>query len=159
MVFRSHLPNVQTPGVIRPEIGNSEKLTCWIVAIWLLASSVGLLIAGSTAAADDDIPNVNPMSGDEMAIDEGRSWFRGICSGCHSEGASSRNAPVDLRKFNKGFRQFVLTVKNGKRVPGRLQYMPAWGRVLSEKQIYQIGAYLETLALPEANWKEPLKGR
>jgi mono/diheme cytochrome c family protein len=145
--------------VIRPEIGNSEKLTCWIVAIWLLASSVGLLIAGSTAAADDDIPNVNPMSGDEMAIDEGRSWFRGICSGCHSEGASSRNAPVDLRKFNKGFRQFVLTVKNGKRVPGRLQYMPAWGRVLSEKQIYQIGAYLETLALPEANWKEPLKGR
>jgi mono/diheme cytochrome c family protein len=134
-----------------------DKLARWIAAIWLLTSSVALLIVRSTAAADDDIPDVNPMSGDKTTIDEGRSWFRGICSGCHGEGANSRNAPVDLRKFNKGFRQFVLTVKNGKRVAGRLQYMPAWGTVLSKEQIYQIGAYLETLALPEANWKEPPK--
>jgi hypothetical protein len=59
--------------------------------------------------------------------------------------------------FYRLVRQFVLTVKNGKRVAGRLQYMPAWWTVLSKEQIYQIGAYLETLALPEANWKEPPK--
>src|SRR5262245_59812719 len=127
-----------------------------IAAVSLLASAVALGVVGSAAAADADIPEINPMSGDVSAIKEGRSWFRGICSSCHGEAASSRNAPVDLRKFNKGFRQFVLTVKNGRQVPGRPQYMPAWGTVLGEKQIYQIGAYLETLALPQANWKSPL---
>src|SRR5215471_13425085 len=96
----------------------------------LLASAFALVVVGFAAVADADIPDVNPMSGDASAIKEGRSWFRGICSGCHGEGASSRNAPVDLRKFNKGFKQFVLTVKNGRQVPGRPQYMPAWGTVL-----------------------------
>jgi mono/diheme cytochrome c family protein len=99
------------------------------------------------------------MSGEQMAIEQGRSWFRGICSGCHDEGASSRKAPVDLRKLNKGFRRFVLTVKNSRCVGGRSQYMPACGTVLSTEQIYQIGAYLETLALPEANLKEPAKSQ
>jgi len=135
----------------------TRKLAYSIAAISLLAFSAGLLVVGSAAATDADIPDVNPMSGDERAIKEGRSWFRGICSSCHGEGASSRNAPVDLRKFNKGFRQFVLTVKNGRQVSGRPQYMPAWRTVLADEQIYQIGAYLETLALPEANWKEPVK--
>jgi mono/diheme cytochrome c family protein len=45
------------------------------------------------------------------------------------------------------------TVKEGKNT-GRTMTMPAWGGVLSEEQIYQIAAYLETLALPGANWKE-----
>jgi mono/diheme cytochrome c family protein len=56
--------------------------------------------------------------------------------------------------FNKGFRQFVSTVKNGRDVPGRTQKMPPWGAVLSDQQIYQIGAYLETLAERGANWRE-----
>ena len=66
-----------------------------------------------------------------------------------------RGAGADLRVFNKGFRKFVETVKNGRDVPNRMAKMPPWGGVLSDQQIYQIGAYLETLAKDGANWKGP----
>jgi len=33
--------------------------------------------------------------------------------------------------------------------------LPPWGGVLKDDQIYQIGAYLETLAEQEANWRQP----
>jgi len=32
--------------------------------------------------------------------------------------------------------------------------MPAWDGVLDDQTIYQIGAYLETLAMDGANWKQ-----
>ena len=62
-----------------------------------------------------------------------------------------------MRKFNKGFELFVQTVKKGREVPGRVQSMPAWGGVLDDKTIYEIGAYLETLAMDGANWKGGVK--
>ena len=108
------------------------------------------------AHAEDEIPATNPLSGDEAAIKEGRSWFRNVCSVCHggrADGGGDRGQGADLRVFDKGFRKFVETVKNGKDT-GRTMKMPPWGQVLSSQQIYQIGAYLETLAIQGANWKE-----
>jgi mono/diheme cytochrome c family protein len=116
-------------------------------------------VVGRDARADSDVPGANPLSGDQKAIAEGRSWFRATCSVCHggrADGAGERGQGADLRVFSKGFRRFVETVKNGKDT-GRTMKMPAWGRVLSEEQIYQIGAYLETLAIEGANWKAPTK--
>ena len=120
-----------------------------------------VLVAGSSversARADEAIPDVNPLSGDQKAIREGRSWFRGICANCHggrADGQGERGTGADLRKFSKGFKGFVQVVRKGREVPGRIQSMPAWGAVLKEEQIYQIGAYLETLAIDGANWKE-----
>jgi len=113
---------------------------------------------GHDARADSEIPGTNPLSGDQKAIAEGRSWFRATCSVCHggrADGAGERGQGADLRVFNKGFQRFVETVKNGKDT-GRTMKMPAWGRVLSDQQIYQIGAYLETLALQGANWRAPV---
>ena len=66
-----------------------------------------------------------------------------------------RGAAADLRVFNKGFGKFVEIVKNGRDVPARTAKMPPWGGVLSDQQIYQIGAYVETLAKEGANWKGP----
>ena len=117
----------------------------------------GGLAEPELARADDAIPGANPLSGDQKAIREGKSWFRGVCAVCHggrADGQGERGNGADLRKFNKGFREFVVTVKNGRQVPGRAQNMPAWGAVLKEEQLYQIGAYLETLAIDGANWKE-----
>lgn len=114
-------------------------------------------VGAHLARAESEVPATNPLSGDEAAIREGRSWFRAVCGPCHggrADGAGERGQGADLRVFNRGFRTFVDTVKNGRDVPGRIQKMPPWGNVLSEKQIYQIGAYLETLAIKGANWKD-----
>jgi mono/diheme cytochrome c family protein len=111
-------------------------------------------------AIADEIPELNPLSGNDKAIDAGRTWFRSVCAACHggrADGAGERGNGADLRKFDKGFERFVETVKKGREVPGRTQAMPAWGAVLDDKTIYQIGAYLETLALDGANWKEGVK--
>ena len=126
----------------------------FILAAGLTVGLIGLS-AGVTRAGDDD-PAVNPLSGNEKAIREGQSWFRGVCAVCHggrADGQGERGNGADLRKFNKGFRAFVLIVKDGRQVQGRTQNMPAWGGVLKQEQIYQIGAYLETLAMQGADWK------
>jgi mono/diheme cytochrome c family protein len=121
---------------------------------------IALVIAGAvfaTAAWADEVPAANPMSGDEQAIKEGRSWYRNTCSLCHggrADGAGERGNGADLRKFSRGFRAYVETVKKGRNTTGRTQAMPAWDGVIDDKTIYQIGAYLETLAIEGANWKE-----
>jgi mono/diheme cytochrome c family protein len=123
-------------------------LVCW----------VGLLRAMPAMA--DEIPDANPYSGDQKAINSGKSWFRGVCALCHggrADGAGERGNGADLRKFDKGFKRYVETVLNGRQIEGRNQYMPAWKGVLDEKTIYEIGAYLETLAIEGANWKEGVK--
>lgn len=128
-----------------------------------LVLAVGCLVAmwvGIDSAKAEDLPDVNPLSGDEKAIKEGKSWFRGVCALCHggrADGAGERGTGADLRKFDKGYKLYVETVKHGREVPGRNQNMPAWGGVLDDKQINQIGAYLETLAIEGANWKEGVK--
>ena len=121
----------------------------------------GLILATGAAFAGD-VPDVNPFSGDAAAIRSGKSDYRAICSVCHGgkadgagERASSALVPADLRKFKKGFRKYVEITKNGVQAPGReIKDMPAWGGVLDDPTLYKIGAYLETLALEGANWKE-----
>jgi len=49
-------------------------------------ASAAILIAVTSAISAvraDEIPPTNPMSGDEKAIKEGRSWYRNACSPCH----------------------------------------------------------------------------
>jgi mono/diheme cytochrome c family protein len=138
---------------MRPSTTTSVRVTA------LLAPLVALILTFAGVARADDAPAVtqNPLSGDQKAIASGKSWFRGICALCHggrADGAGERGNGADLRKFNKGYVKFVETVKNGRTVQGRSQYMPAWGAVLDDKQINEIGAYLETLAIEGANWKE-----
>jgi len=126
--------------------------------VLLIAGVAGLLAVGTARA--DDIPDVNPLSGDEKAVRSGKSWYRGVCALCHggrADGAGERGNGADLRKFEKGFKAYVEVVKNGRKVPGRLQEMPAWNGVLEDKVIYEIGAYLETLAIEGANWKEGVR--
>jgi mono/diheme cytochrome c family protein len=130
-----------------------------IVAVFFtgVAAISGELVEPGLVRADDAISEANPLSGDQKAIREGKSWFRGVCAVCHggrADGQGERGNGADLRKFNKGFKAYVETVRKGREVPGRIQSMPAWGAVLKEEQIYQIGAYLETLAIDGANWKD-----
>ena len=129
--------------------------------------AVGLVLALPVcqSASAEDAPDVNPLSGDAAAIRSGKSDYRDICSVCHGgkadgagERASSAKTPADLRKFNKGFKKYMELVKNGVQTPGReIKDMPAWGGVLDDPTLLKIGAYLETLAMEGANWKEGVK--
>ena len=129
-----------------------------IARLALLAAAAACVWLTTAAPSwADEIPEVNPYSGDPKAIASGKSWYRGVCSLCHggrADGQGERGNGADLRKFNLGFRRYVETVKNGRQIQGRIQGMPAWNGVLDDKTIYEIGAYLETLAMEGANWKE-----
>ena len=107
------------------------------------------------AHAESEMPAINPFSGDDKAIKEGRSWFLAVCAPCHgprANGQAERGpSGADLRTFKRGFAQYVDIVKNG-RETGRIGKMPSWGKVLSEELIFQIGAFLETLAMEGAYW-------
>ncbi len=99
----------------------------------------------------------NPLSGDEAAIRDGKSLFRGICAVCHgrnADGKGERGQGADLRKFKRGFTRYLEITQNGKDT-GRTQKMPAWGKVLPEEDLIKIGAFLETLAIEGANWVDP----
>jgi mono/diheme cytochrome c family protein len=123
----------------------------------LFDAAVLVAMFAASAALADEVPEVNPYSGDQAAIRSGQSWYRGVCATCHggrADGQGERGTGADLRKFSRGFREFVNIVKSGRQVQGRAQFMPAWGGVLKDDDIYRIGAYLETLAMEGANWKE-----
>ncbi len=134
------------------------KLMRQIIIKLAIVSTLGI----SNVVLAEDAPDANPLSGNAAAIRSGKSDYRAICSVCHGgkadgagERASSAKTPADLRKFNKGFKKYMEIVKNGVQTPGReIKDMPAWGGVLDEPTLTKIGAYLETLAIEGANWKE-----
>jgi mono/diheme cytochrome c family protein len=126
------------------------------VARQIAAAALAVALIAPCLAGADEVPPTNPMSGDAKSIREGKSWFMNVCSPCHggkADGSGERGTAADLRKWNKGFRKFVATVKGGKDT-GRAMTMPAWGSVLDEKTIFQIGAFVETLGIEGSNWKE-----
>jgi mono/diheme cytochrome c family protein len=108
---------------------------------------------GLTVAAG--LPSSNPLSGDPAAMREGCVLYRKWCRQCHGEHGNGQGVrwsvgAKDLRKYWRGFSEFVAIV-----VAGRpKQQMPPWGSVLKGEEIMQIGAYLETLAVEGANWKD-----
>ena len=118
--------------------------------------ALALVLFGTGAALGQDLLSRNPLSGDEKAIKSGKGWFRNTCTPCHggrADGMGDMGTGADLRKLKIGFRGFYATVKNGRQVPGRAQFMPSFS-FLDDKTIFEIGAYLETLAIEGANWKE-----
>jgi mono/diheme cytochrome c family protein len=98
----------------------------------------------------------NPLSGDEAAIKAGKTKYRAGCAYCHGARANGRGRGLpnsaDLRKFKRGFSKFVRAVKNGYKT------MPPWGGMgeISNEEIRQIGAYLETLGIRGSNWLDPV---
>jgi cytochrome c oxidase cbb3-type subunit 3 len=111
---------------------------------------VPLAAQQQTAAVASD----NPLSGDPDAIKAGRKLFNTWCTQCHGGDAKGQSPfgklGADLTKFSLGYTEFAAVVVAGR--PDK--QMPPWDGVLNGEQISQIGAYLETLAGPGANWKD-----
>ena len=104
---------------------------------------------------ENPVPSSNPYTGQCDAILEGGKLYFTWCVQCHgvkADGVSPRwgGYAKDLRRFWAGYSQFIAVV-----VAGRPKLkMPPWAGVLTPEQMSYIGAYLETLALDGANWKD-----
>jgi cytochrome c553 len=131
-----------------------------ILCAWILAgpgTGTGNATMMTQRSPDDKADparvSSNPMSGNQEAIDAGRKLYGMWCLQCHGPAADgvSRFGKYagDLRVFWRGYREFVVIVKDGR----TQKQMPPWKEVLDDTKIAQIGAYLETLALDGANWK------
>lgn len=100
------------------------------------------------------IASSNPLSGNSEAIEAGRKLYYTWCTQCHGPKADgvSRfgNYAADLRKFWRGYSEFVTIVTNGR--PEK--QMPPWKEVLDKTKISQVGAFLETLSIEGAVWKD-----
>ena len=128
-----------------------------------LAASVALValavwpgvVSTTSAVGEENRASSNPLSGNQDAEEAGKTAYRANCALCHGMRADGRGRGLpnsaDLRKFKRGYSKFVQAVKEG------YKRMPAWGGMgaLTDEQIAQIGAYLETLARRNANWADP----
>lgn len=139
------------------------------IAIAISVASLGLVVSGTVVAVErykldfmvatadtagkprpgQTVPSSNPLSGDAEAIGLGKKLFLAWCAQCHATNAIGGRYGANLTVFSLGYKEFVAIVKNG-----RVQKaMPPFKDVLDEDAINKMGAYLETLAQPGANWK------
>lgn len=122
-----------------------------------LAAAFAWTIAGgpAVAAGEEGRRSPNPLSGNAEAEEAGKTIYRANCAYCHGMSADGRGRGLpnsaDLRKFKRGYTRYVQTVKEGYKT------MPPWGAMgeLTDEQIDQVGAYLETVAGRRANWNDP----
>jgi len=93
---------------------------------------------------------------DEKNLLAGQALFQQHCAGCHGEkgkgdGAIGLLLPVkpadltDLPLFPAGLIEFSILTG------GDTEYMPAWKKVLSQKEIEQIGNYLRSFNIKPVN--------
>ena len=92
-------------------------------------------------------PVENPYAGDEGALQQGRRFFVAYnCAGCHGDHGGGGMGP-SLRDeawiYGGTDGEIADSIKEG-----RAHGMPAWGRMLTEEQVWQIAAYLKSLRTP-----------
>ena len=112
-----------------------------------------LIQSAGQAVAQDAYPKANPLAGIQEEIQEGARLYFKWCVSCHGAKADGVSRfgdyAKDLRKFWRGYCNFVVLVMNGR----PKKQMPAWGGILDEEEVAKIGAFLETIANEKANWE------
>ena len=137
----------------------SNRCTRWaLAALVFFMTGYGLGAESRAMAAKQPTqlaPSSNPLSGDAEAIAQGRKLYSKWCLQCHGRAADGRSTRFgryakDLRKFWRGYSAFYTIVVTGR----PKKKMPAWAGIIAPEEIQRIGAYLETLAIEGANWKD-----
>jgi mono/diheme cytochrome c family protein len=116
-----------------------------------LAVTLNLCLTGVISAVfaeDNDNSDAGPA---KPAVDV-KKVFATNCSWCHDGYGMDAGKGPKLAGTTMTEQQIRDRIVNGKSGGA----MPAWGAVLKDEDIYQIGAYLETLAIEGAKWKEDL---
>ncbi|RPI50436.1 MAG: hypothetical protein EHM55_21380 [Acidobacteria bacterium] len=99
---------------------------------------------GLTMDGDDGAESTNPFSEDVVALAEGRRFFQAYnCAGCHGDhggggmGPSLRDAAWIYGSADARIADSI--------AKGRAFGMPAWAKMLTPAQIWQLTAYLKSL--------------
>jgi cytochrome c55X len=101
----------------------------------------GALAAGVSAAAQQATQTATHDPAEQQQVQRGKQLYAEHCSHCHGFNmASAGDVTFDLRTFPRDQRErFFESVTNGK---DRL--MPPWGDVLTQEEIADIWAYVQT---------------
>jgi len=90
----------------------------------------------------------------------GKATYDNICTACHGttgkgDGPAAAVLPTKPRNHTDGQYMNTLTddylfkiIKDGGAAVGKAQFMPAWGVQLKDPEIWNIIAYVRTLAVP-----------
>lgn len=115
----------------------------WTLSVPIVASLLGL---GASLLAAQGPPPKNPLEGDPAAIRAGMGIFRVRCADCHGVDARGVRGPDITRVWAESRSDGGLfqTLRNG--VPNT--EMPSVGARTSDVEVWQVLAYLRTLAAP-----------
>jgi cytochrome c oxidase cbb3-type subunit 3 len=118
----------------------------------VMDTGIGLLVGLALLAAPAAAAQGDPKAGRELY----NKW----CSSCHGvagkgDGPVSAGLPVRPGNHADGTRMNILTdtylftiVKQGGPAVQKSQMMPPWGTQLKDQQIWDVIAYMRSLALP-----------
>ena len=134
-------------------------LVVFILSAWVLSACGGS--AQPAQATDVPIPaayqgKTNPVAGKADAIAAGKTAYDTNCASCHgpagkgdgSAGASLNPKPADLIEpaANDADELILFRIMDGKAGGPANSGMPAWKGVLTDDQVWQVIAYLRSLA-------------
>ncbi|HYE40238.1 MAG TPA: cytochrome c [Ramlibacter sp.] len=91
--------------------------------------------------------------GPDAAAFRGSLVFFNYCVTCHGPGADGNGRaarlydprPANLRASDKNAEYMQLIVRRGGKALGRSEFMPPWGDELTEEQIADVTAYLQSI--------------
>lgn len=103
------------------------------------------------AARPENFPKKNSL---EAAVIRGETAFKRYCVLCHGvnadgKGRAAKNydpKPANLRTSDKNSLYKVMIVTKGGAAMGRSPFMPPWGEELTNEQITDVVAYLNSVA-------------
>ncbi|MCC2632529.1 MAG: hypothetical protein K0S48_415 [Ramlibacter sp.] len=127
----------------------------WLAAVLALcalpaAAQLGNAYAQVLAATSK--PLLSRDSADARAF-RGSVVFGTYCVTCHGANADGRGraarlynpAPANLRESDKNAEYIKLIVRIGGKAIARSEFMPPWGEELTEEQISDVTAYLQSI--------------
>ena len=125
--------------------------------------AVALLLAGGPGAAQLTDAHAQVLAttskpllqrdGADAQVFRGSVVFFNYCVTCHGLNADGRRRaaklydppPANLRTSDKNAEYMRLIVRMGGRALARSEYMPPWGQELTEEQIGDVTAYLQSI--------------